>query len=137
MDLVRDVLEHMLEQLKCQTKLTTKNLWSLSMSSVNKCSRPVLLILDEVDELLSSNDMENVYKLLEWPHQTSNLLMIGKNKKKRKFFMIELCHLGIANSLDLTDRLLPRLQLKPEHKPYLLRFSPYNREQMLTIVNDR
>ena len=80
-----------------------------------------MLILDEIDELLSSNDMENVYKLLEWPHQqSSNLLMIG-----------------IANSLDLTDRLLPRLQLKPEHKPYLLRLSPYNREQMLTIVNHR
>ncbi len=81
MDLVRDVLEHMLEQLKCQTKFTTKNMWSLSISSVNKCSRPVLLILDEVDELLSSSDMENVYKLLEWPHQTSNLLMIGKTMK--------------------------------------------------------
>ena len=37
----------------------------------------------------------------------------------------------------MTDRLLPRLQLKPEHKPYLLRFTPYNREQMLSIVNDR
>ncbi|CAF0736506.1 unnamed protein product [Adineta steineri] len=120
MDLVRDVLEHILEQLNCKTKITLKNMWSLSMSYVNKYSLPILLILDEVDELLSSSDMENVYKLLEWPHQTSNLLMIG-----------------IANSLDLTDRLLPRLQLKPEHKPYLLRFSPYNREQMLSIVNER
>jgi cell division control protein 6 len=120
MDLVRDVLEYMLEQLKCKIKITSKNLWSLSQSYVKKCSLPVLLILDEIDELLSSSDMENVYKLLEWPHQSSNLLMIG-----------------IANSLDLTDRLLPRLQLQPEHKPYLLRFSPYNREQMLSIVNDR
>lgn len=78
MDLVRDVLEHMLEQLNCKTKITAKNMWSLSISSVNKSPRPVLLILDEVDELLSSNDMENVYQLLAWPHQTSNLLMIGK-----------------------------------------------------------
>ncbi|CAF1346067.1 unnamed protein product [Adineta ricciae] len=120
MDIVRDVLEHLLEQLNCKTKVTTKNMWSLALSHVKKNPLPVLLILDEVDELLSSSDMENVYKLLEWPHQTSNLLMIG-----------------IANSLDLTDRLLPRLQLKPEHKPHLLRFSPYNREQMLSIVNDR
>ena len=51
--------------------------------------------------------------------------------------LLSLMRLGIANSLDLTDRLLPRLQLQPEHKPYLLRFSPYNREQMLSIVNDR
>lgn len=120
MDLVRDVLTYITEQLKSKTKLTSKNMWSLAQSTVNKNSLPILLILDEVDELLSSNDMENVYKLLEWPHRTENLLMIG-----------------IANSLDLTDRLLPRLQLKPEHKPYLLRFSPYNREQMLNIVNDR
>ncbi|CAF3997621.1 unnamed protein product [Rotaria sordida] len=119
-DLVRDVLEHILEQLNCKTKLTIKNMWSLSISYVNKFHLPILLILDEIDGLLSSNDMENVYKLLEWPHQSSNLLMIG-----------------IANSLDFTDRLLPRLQLKPEHKPYLLRFLPYNREQMLSIVNDR
>jgi Cdc6-like AAA superfamily ATPase len=78
MDLVRDVLEYILEQLKCKTKITPKNIWSLSQSCVNKCSLPVLLILDEIDELLSSNDMENVYKLLEWPHQNLNLLMIGK-----------------------------------------------------------
>jgi len=136
MNLVRDVLEYILEQLNCKIKLTTKNMWSLSISNVNKCYLPVLLILDEIDELLSSNDMENVYKLLEWPHQTSNLLMIG-NKIKINFILIHFFYLGIANSLDLTDRLLPRLQLKPEHKPYLLRFSPYNREQMLTIVNDR
>ena len=80
MDLVRDVLEHILEQLNCKTKITTKNMWPLAMSSVNKSSLPILLILDEVDELLSSSDMENVYKLLEWPHQSSNLLMIGKSK---------------------------------------------------------
>jgi Cdc6-like AAA superfamily ATPase len=135
MDLVRDVLEHILEQLNCKTKLTSKNMWSLAISTIDKSRLPVLLILDEVDELLSSSDMENVYKLLEWPHQSSNLLMIGKNQKK--IFRLYCFDLGIANSLDLTDRLLPRLQLQPEHKPYLLRFSPYNREQMLTIVNDR
>lgn len=77
-DLVRDVLEHILEQLNCKTKLTSKNMWSLSISQVDKSRLPILLILDEVDELLSSSDMENVYKLLEWPHQSSNLLMIGK-----------------------------------------------------------
>ncbi|CAF5003840.1 unnamed protein product, partial [Rotaria sp. Silwood1] len=75
-DLVRDVLEHILEQLNCKTKITIKNMWSLAISHVDKCHLPILIILDEVDELLSSNDMENVYKLLEWPHQSSNLLMI-------------------------------------------------------------
>lgn len=86
MDLVRDVLEHLLEQLNCKTKITTKNMWSLALSHVKKNPLPVLLILDEVDELLSSSDMENIYKLLEWPHQTSNLLMIGKGKHPIDFF---------------------------------------------------
>ena len=80
-ELVRDVLINLLEQLNCKTKVTTKNMWSLAVTNVNKNSLPVLIILDEVDELLSSADMENVYKLLEWPHQTSNLLMIGKKIK--------------------------------------------------------
>lgn len=77
-DLVRDVLVYLLEQLNCKTKVNGKNMWSLAVNTVAKSSLPVLLILDEVDELLSSSDMENVYKLLEWPHQSSNLLMIGK-----------------------------------------------------------
>ena len=80
MDLVRDVLSYLIEQFDCKTKMTAKNMWSLSMAIVEKCSLPVLLILDEVDELLSSADMENVYKLLEWPHRSSNLLMIGKKQ---------------------------------------------------------
>ena len=89
-DLVRDVLTYLLEQLKCKTKLTAKNLWSLPMTTVEKCSLPVLLILDEVDELLSSSDMENVYKLLEWPHQSSNLLMIGMSIDRSILFFIPL-----------------------------------------------
>ena len=84
-DLVRDVLEHLLEQLNCKTKLTIKNMWPLSISYVDKCRLPVLLILDEIDELLSSNDMENVYRLLEWPHRSSNLLMIGKTEVIRLY----------------------------------------------------
>lgn len=77
MDLVRDVLNYLAEQFQCKTKLTAKNMWNLAISMIDKSPLPVLLILDEVDELLSSSDMENVYKLLEWPHLSSNLLMIG------------------------------------------------------------
>ena len=91
MDLVRDVLAYLLEQLKCKTKLTAKNMWTLSMSTVEQCSIPLLLILDEVDELLSSSDMENVYKLLEWPHQSANLLTIGKTSLPRKSEVEYIC----------------------------------------------
>ena len=44
---------------------------------------------------------------------------------------------GIANALDLTDRILPRLQARPRCKPQLLHFSPYSREQIVRILEDR
>lgn len=45
--------------------------------------------------------------------------------------------LGIANALDLTDRILPRLQAKPHCRPKLLNFPPYSREELNAIVQDR
>lgn len=45
--------------------------------------------------------------------------------------------LGIANALDLTDRILPRLQAKPHCRPKLLNFPHYSREELNAIVQDR
>ncbi len=45
--------------------------------------------------------------------------------------------IGIANSLDFTDRLLPRLQLKPNNLPKLINFVPYTRNEIIEIVKDR
>lgn len=45
--------------------------------------------------------------------------------------------LGIANALDLTDRILPRLQAQPGCRPQLLNFPPYSREELAAIVQDR
>ena len=57
-----------------------------------------LLVLDEVDQL-DSKDQSVLYTVFEWPAlQGSRLALIG-----------------IANSLDLTDRVLPRLQVKEAH----------------------
>lgn len=44
---------------------------------------------------------------------------------------------GIANALDLTDRILPRLQARPQCRPLLLHFPPYSREELTAIVQDR
>ncbi len=44
---------------------------------------------------------------------------------------------GIANSLDFTDRLLPRLELKPECKPKIVKFLPYSKEDIISIIKDR
>ena len=44
---------------------------------------------------------------------------------------------GIANTLDLTDRILPRLQAREKCKPQLLNFAPYTKNQIATILQDR
>lgn len=75
-----------------------------------------LVTLDEIDHLMSV-DLEALYTLFEWSlHPSSRLIVIG-----------------IANALDLTDRLLPRLKsrnLKPDKVPFL----PYTAPQITSII---
>ncbi len=54
-----------------------------------------MLILDEIDNL-NTKDHDVLYKLFEWP-----------NLPESRFVLI-----GIANALDLIDRILPRLKSK-------------------------
>lgn len=43
----------------------------------------------------------------------------------------------MANALDLTDRVLPRLQAQLELKPTLLNFVPYTKDQIVEIIENR
>ncbi|XP_051939258.1 cell division control protein 6 homolog isoform X1 [Hippocampus zosterae] len=80
----------------------------------------VLLVLDELDQL-DSKGQDVLYTIFEWPHLPES----------------RLCLVGIANALDLTDRVLPRLRAGPGCRPQLLHFPPYSREQLGAIVQDR
>ncbi|XP_007240198.3 cell division control protein 6 homolog [Astyanax mexicanus] len=80
----------------------------------------VLLVLDEMDQL-DSKSQDVLYTIFEWPY-------LSKSR---------LCLIGIANALDLTDRILPRLQTKPHCRPQLLHFPPYSRQELTAIVQDR
>ncbi|XP_041640379.1 cell division control protein 6 homolog [Cheilinus undulatus] len=80
----------------------------------------VLLVLDEMDQL-DSKAQDVLYTIFEWPY-------LPKSR---------LCLIGIANALDLTDRILPRLQARPHCRPLLLHFPPYSREELAAIVQDR
>lgn len=51
--------------------------------------------------------------------------------------MVVVVFAGIANALDLTDRILPRLQARPHCRPLLLHFPPYSRQELTAIVQDR
>ena len=44
---------------------------------------------------------------------------------------------GIANALDLTDRILPRLQSHAKCRPHLVHFPPYTKDQIVTILRSR
>uniref|UniRef100_A0A8C1AZG3 Cell division control protein n=2 Tax=Cyprinus carpio TaxID=7962 RepID=A0A8C1AZG3_CYPCA len=71
--------------------------------------------------LLSNSYGEVLYTIFEWPYLPNS----------------RVCLIGIANALDLTDRILPRLQAKPHCRPKLLNFPPYSREELNAIVQDR
>ncbi|XP_058301059.1 cell division control protein 6 homolog isoform X2 [Hylobates moloch] len=80
----------------------------------------IVLILDEMDQL-DSKGQDVLYTLFEWPWLSNSRLVL----------------IGIANTLDLTDRILPRLQAREKCKPQLLNFPPYTRNQIVTILQDR
>lgn len=79
-----------------------------------------LLILDEIDQL-DSRKQNILYTIFEWPSYTKSKLIL----------------IGIANALDLTDRILPRLQSKCELKPRLMHFAPYSKTQIIEIYKER
>ncbi|KAF4555266.1 ATPase-like protein 5 [Elsinoe fawcettii] len=84
-----------------------------------KADQLCLLMLDEVDQLVDL-DLNLLYSLFEWSMQpSSNLILIG-----------------IANALDLTDRLLPRLKSR-NIKPSLLPFMPYTAMQINDIITTK
>ena len=61
----------------------------------------VLLVLDEVDQL-DSKEQEVLYSVFEWPQLKGSRLSL----------------VGIANALDLTDKILPRLKVRQNRLYY-------------------
>ena len=89
-------------------------------ASIRSSKMMILLVLDEVDQL-ESKDQSVLYTVFEWPAlQGSKLVLVG-----------------IANSLDLTDRVLPRLQVSPAYKPTLLHYPPYTKQEIMDILTAR
>ncbi|XP_076460224.1 uncharacterized protein LOC143293219 [Babylonia areolata] len=97
-------------------RTTVKDMEHLITSSKHS----MILVLDEIDQLDSKNQ-EVLYTIFEWPSLLHSKLILT----------------GVANALDLTDRILPRLQAKPRCRPKLLHFAPYTRNQITAIIQDR
>ncbi|EEB07000.2 MCM loader [Schizosaccharomyces japonicus yFS275] len=79
----------------------------------------VILVLDEMDYLVA-REQEVLYTLFEWPTLENS----------------RLCLIGIANALDLTERILPRLRTK-NAVPKLLSFPPYSAKDIADIIQTR
>lgn len=75
--------------------------------------------MDEIDQL-ESKFQTVLYRIFEWPALPSSRLAL----------------IGIANAVDLTDRVLPRLQAL-SMQPRLLHFRPYTKDQIVTILRHR
>ena len=99
---------------------TEKDALKTIESCVRSSKMMILLVLDEVDQL-ESKDQAVLYTVFEWPALAGSKLAL----------------VGIGNSLDLTERVLPRLQVSAAYTPTLLHFPPYTKQQIKEILTRR
>ena len=77
-----------------------------------------VVLVDELDQLVTRNQSV-LYNLFEWPHRQGS----------------RLCVISIANTMDLPERMLPRITSRLGFTR--LGFSPYSQQQIQEIVRSR
>eukprot|EP00892_Ulva_mutabilis_P011095 jgi/Ulvmu1/8358/UM042_0064.1 len=77
-----------------------------------------VLLVDEID-MLMTRDQSVLYNVFGWPHCPGARLAV----------------IGIANTLDLPQRLMPKIASRMGKEKVV--FAPYSRDQIIDIVNDR
>ena len=70
---------------------------------------------------MDSKSQEVLYSLFELPYLNKSKLVL----------------VGIANALDLTDRILPRLKMHEGFSPAELTFPAYSKSEILAILKTR
>jgi len=115
----KDLSQKLAEDLDLKEDASFDYLRSCFVRGKARDEQKYLVILDEVDRLVDL-DLDLLYSLFDWSLQpTSRLLLVG-----------------IANALDLTDRLLPRLKGR-NLKPELLPFMPYTATQIAKVLTSK
>ncbi|SCU95988.1 LAFA_0G03598g1_1 [Lachancea sp. 'fantastica'] len=109
-----------------QPTTTVRTADDLQQFMKNHPKTTFVVILDEMDKLVTSS--------LQNTNATRHIFDL--------FLMAKLPHLkfvliGIANSLDIKDRFLSRLNLRQELVPQTVSFAPYTAEQMSEIVMEK
>ncbi|CAN4092009.1 unnamed protein product [Withania somnifera] len=103
--------------------------WKKALHSLNErfsngadCSkeenRPCILLIDELDLLVTRNQAI-LYNILDWPTKPHSKLIV----------------IGIANTMDLPEKLLPRISSRMGIQR--LCFGPYNHQQLQEIILTR
>ncbi|UZJ54376.1 hypothetical protein CBS101457_003696 [Exobasidium rhododendri] len=92
--------------------------------------RKTLIVLDEIDHLLRNRAHQNVlYRLFSWGAS-------AKTVEGNKYAVGTCALIGIANSLDLTERFVPLLASKGA-APAVLNFRPFEAKEIITVVQTR
>ncbi|XP_065179813.1 cell division control protein 6 homolog [Sycon ciliatum] len=108
------------ERLLPKTKSTMSSACCSQLTDfVAKSSKPIVLVLDEIDQL-ATKDSGVLYQIFEWALRPTSKLVL----------------LAIANTLSFTSNELKRLQLKG-CEPEQLYFAPYTSKQLATILKSR
>lgn len=95
------------------------------MESFNK-KVTFVVVLDEMDKLLYNSSNDNIATKIIFE------LFLLARLPSINFLLV-----GIANSLDLKDRFLSRLNLRQDLLPKTIVFHPYSSEEMFNIVMNR
>ncbi|SCU99525.1 LAME_0G03510g1_1 [Lachancea meyersii CBS 8951] len=109
-----------------QPSQTVRNADDLQQFMKSHPNTTFVVILDEMDKLVTSN--------LQDTNATKHIfdLFLMAKLPFLRFVLI-----GIANSLDMKDRFLSRLNLRQELVPQTVSFAPYTAEQMSEIVMEK
>ncbi|CAK5091993.1 unnamed protein product [Meloidogyne enterolobii] len=108
--------QHILLRLETQTKISNgKQVLQALENKISKCKIPILILLDEVDNLVSRKD-EIIYDAFNWPNKFPGRVIV----------------IGISNSLDLTERQLSKIKFA--HPPKSIVFPPYTSQMLISIL---
>ncbi|GBN49465.1 Cell division control protein 6 [Araneus ventricosus] len=108
------------KELKLPSKvINSKSIADTLKKHVSASKTPIVLVLDEIEQL-DCKGQQVLYNLFEWPHIPQSMFIL----------------VTISNAMDLTDRILPRLHTF-KYQPKLMNFSPYTKDQIVSILEDR
>uniref|UniRef100_A0AC34REU4 AAA+ ATPase domain-containing protein n=1 Tax=Panagrolaimus sp. JU765 TaxID=591449 RepID=A0AC34REU4_9BILA len=110
-----DVESAILAELELPTSKSVKDFKAV----LNTLKKKVVIVLDEVDHLITRRNNTLLYEAYGWPRDSNSKVIV----------------VGIANSLDLTERLLPKLKIEGI-SPKTFIFQPYKTEQIIAILKN-